>query len=68
VLVVTRPFEGVLAEHLAAWVADQPLPSVVVDHPIQDAAEPELQRRAGQLVAGVIALLDQVTSAPNPKA
>lgn len=66
-LVVTRPFQGVLAEHLAAWVPDQPLPSVVLDHPIQDAAEPELEQRAGQLVVGVIALLDQVTSAPNPK-
>ncbi len=57
-----------LAEHLTAWVPDQPMPSVVLEHPIQDAPEPELDRRARQLVDGVMALLDQATIAPKPNA
>ena len=67
-LVVTRPFEGVLAEHLTAWLPDQPVPQVVLEHPIQDASEDELQRRARELVDGVVALLGQVAMAPNPNA
>ena len=57
-----------LAEHLTAWLPDQPLPSVVLDHPIQDMPEAELARRAHQLVDGVMALLDPTGEDPRPAA
>lgn len=48
---------------------DQPIPALVIEHPIQDVSEDELVRRAREIVDGVMELLgDQATIAPNPNA
>ena len=65
---VTEPFSGVLAEHLAAWLPDRSIPLVVIPHPMQDIGEEELAARAAQLARGVVALLDQATTIPTPNA
>ncbi len=65
---VTHPFSGVLAEHLAAWQPDSPIPLIVIAHPIQDLGGEDLAARATELARAVLSLLDQDSRIPTPNA
>lgn len=54
---LTTPFTEVLERHLSHWRPDGEFPKIVIAHPIQNAAEPELRAQAEVLVARALELL-----------
>lgn len=55
--ILTRPFEDVLVRILSYYQTTEPMPHIVVEHPIQNIAPAELTARALQIVAVVEELL-----------
>ena len=55
--VLTAPFAGVLSRVASIWQADDVLPSIVLEHPIQDLGAAGVERRASDLAQAVERLL-----------
>lgn len=56
--ILTRPFEDVLIRILSYYQTSQPVPSIVIEHPIQNLAPAELAARAREIAAAVERFLD----------
>ncbi len=50
-VVLTEPFEDVLARHMTYYVPDRAMPFGVLTHPIQNISDADLESRAEQLAA-----------------
>jgi hypothetical protein len=56
--ILTRPFEDVLVRILSYYRTTQPVPHIVIEHPIQNLPPAALAERARQIAAAAEALLD----------
>jgi hypothetical protein len=56
--ILTQPFEDVLARILSYYRTTQPMPHIVIEHPIQNLEPAALAERARQIAAAALALLD----------
>jgi len=58
--ILTRPFEEVLVRILSYYQTTEPMPHVVIEHPIQNVDPAELAARARQIADAVEAVMEGV--------
>ncbi len=58
--ILTQPFAGVLDRILSCYQLTEPMPRIVIEHPLQNVDDDALAARARHIVAGVEALLKGV--------
>lgn len=58
IAILTEPFGNQVDRAMVYYPTDRPLPTVVLDHPMQMITPEEMDARAEQLVEAAIKLLD----------
>ena len=58
IAILTEPFGEQVDRAMAYYPSDQPLPAIVVDHPMQMITPQEMEARATQIVEEAEKLLD----------
>ncbi|HET7506327.1 MAG TPA: hypothetical protein VFK02_35150 [Kofleriaceae bacterium] len=59
-VILTQPFEEVLDRIMSYYQADQPLPRIVIEHPLQNVAPEVLAQRASRIADEVERMLEGV--------
>jgi len=55
--VFTSPFSDVLDRHLSHWKPAREFPRILVDHPLQNLSDADLEARARQIALAALAFL-----------